>query len=314
MLQKGEFERVGGTRTLKVDVRVIAATNRDLEAEVKAGEFREDLYYRLNAMPIFIPSLAERIEDVPDLAHFLVAKIGKQQGRELQVTDSALRVLMRHDCPGNVRELENCLERAAVMTDEGVLEPVTTRSELSVCLRIAMCGLAGNARHSPGIQADRRDRGRSRHVEPIRQLGAQLGYEGLTIVGTPKLPNRYPRQHGCVKCTSQQKVTRMRPGASGPLSRTAPWPTPPPWGRWLGVRSRVSCLAWVTGSPESLGRMPRTDTSRMLSDSGRPIRLTWGCWPTTSESSSTDKERGTYGPGAGIAWVDSYGCGGSGRS
>ena len=122
VLQEGEFERVGGTRTLKVDVRIIAATNRDLEAEVKAGDFREDLYYRLNVMPIFMPSLRERIEDVPDLARFLVAKIGKMQSRELRITDSALRVLMRHDWPGNVRELENCLERAAVMSEQGVID------------------------------------------------------------------------------------------------------------------------------------------------------------------------------------------------
>jgi Nif-specific regulatory protein len=122
VLQEGEFERVGGNRTLSVDVRIIAATNRDLEAEVKAGTFREDLYYRLNVMPIRMPSLSERIEDVPDLARFLVIKIGKVQGRELRITDSALRVLMRHDWPGNVRELENCLERAAVMSEQGVID------------------------------------------------------------------------------------------------------------------------------------------------------------------------------------------------
>jgi Nif-specific regulatory protein len=122
VLQEGEFERVGGSRTLKVDVRIIAATNRDLETEVKAGDFREDLYYRLNVMPIHMPSLNERIEDVPDLARFLVAKIAKMQGRELRITDSALRVLMRHSWPGNVRELENCLERAAVMSEQGVID------------------------------------------------------------------------------------------------------------------------------------------------------------------------------------------------
>jgi Nif-specific regulatory protein len=122
VLQEGEFERVGGSRTLKVDVRIIAATNRDLEAEVRAGEFREDLYYRLNVMPIFMPSLRERIEDIPDLARFLGSKIGKMQGRELKVTDSAIRVLVRHNWPGNVRELENCLERAAVMSEQGVID------------------------------------------------------------------------------------------------------------------------------------------------------------------------------------------------
>ncbi|WP_133511485.1 nif-specific transcriptional activator NifA [Candidatus Thiosymbion oneisti] len=122
VLQEGEFERVGGTRTLKVDVRIIAATNRDLESGVKAGEFREDLYYRLNVMPIYMPALRERSEDVPELARFLIAKIGKAQGRGLRITDSALRVLIRHDWPGNVRELENCLERSAVMSEQGVID------------------------------------------------------------------------------------------------------------------------------------------------------------------------------------------------
>jgi Nif-specific regulatory protein len=122
VLQEGEFERVGGGRTLKVDVRVIAATNRDLEAEVRAGDFREDLYYRLNVMPIRMPALRERIEDVPDLARFLVVKVARMQGRELSITDSALRILMRHDWPGNVRELENCMERAAVMSEHGVID------------------------------------------------------------------------------------------------------------------------------------------------------------------------------------------------
>ncbi len=122
VLQEGEFERVGGGRTLKVDVRVIAATNRDLEAEVRAGEFREDLYYRLNVMPIRMPALRERIEDIPDLARFLVDKVARRQGRELSITDSALRILMRHDWPGNVRELENCMERAAVMSEQGTID------------------------------------------------------------------------------------------------------------------------------------------------------------------------------------------------
>ncbi|NCC40857.1 MAG: nif-specific transcriptional activator NifA [Gammaproteobacteria bacterium] len=122
VLQEGELERVGGSRTLKVDVRVIAATNRDLEAEVRAGDFREDLYYRLNVMPIRMPALRERLEDIPELARFLVAKVARMQDRELSVTDSALRVLMRHDWPGNVRELANCMERAAVMSEDGVID------------------------------------------------------------------------------------------------------------------------------------------------------------------------------------------------
>ena len=121
VLQEGELERVGSSQTLRVDVRIIAATNRDLETAVAEGEFREDLYYRLNVMPIFMPALRERPEDIPDLARFLVERIAKQQNRPLTITDSAIRELMRHPWPGNVRELENCLERSAIMSANGVI-------------------------------------------------------------------------------------------------------------------------------------------------------------------------------------------------
>jgi Nif-specific regulatory protein len=122
VLQEGEFERVGGTRTLKVDVRIITATNVNLEEAVERGDFREDLYYRLNVMPINLPPLHERSEDIPELAMFLVDKVAKNQSRKLQLTDSAIRLLMRHNWPGNVRELENCLERAAIMSENGVID------------------------------------------------------------------------------------------------------------------------------------------------------------------------------------------------
>ncbi len=122
VLQEGEFERVGGNRTIKVDVRVIAATNRDLERGVQEGAFREDLYYRLNVMPLRMPALRDRLEDIPDLASFLIKKVGKRQERDLTITDAAMRLLMNHTWPGNVRELENCLERAAVMSMEGVID------------------------------------------------------------------------------------------------------------------------------------------------------------------------------------------------
>jgi len=122
VLQEGEFERVGGMKTLRVDTRIIAATNRNLEEEVEKGIFREDLYYRLNVMPIRMPALRERPEDIPDLARFLADKVAKQQGRELVITDSAIRLLMRYAWPGNVRELENILERAAIMSFDGNID------------------------------------------------------------------------------------------------------------------------------------------------------------------------------------------------
>jgi Nif-specific regulatory protein len=122
VLQEGEFERVGGAKTHLVDVRVVAATNKDLETAVQGGSFREDLYYRLNVMPIHMPPLRERSEDIPDLARFLVGKIAKSQGREVEIDDGAIGLLMRYDWPGNVRELENCLERAAVMSEAGLID------------------------------------------------------------------------------------------------------------------------------------------------------------------------------------------------
>lgn len=122
VLQEGELERVGGSRTLKVDVRVIAATHRNLEAAVDAGDFREDLYYRLNVMPIILPPLRERPEDVPEIARFLTKRIAEMQGRPLTITDAAIRRLSQYGWPGNVRELENCLERASVMSESGSID------------------------------------------------------------------------------------------------------------------------------------------------------------------------------------------------
>ena len=123
VLQEGEFERVGGTQTLHVNVRIIAATNRNLEEQVTIGNFREDLYYRLNVMPINMPALCERSEDIPQLAEFLLSRISKQQGdRPLEIKESAIRLLMKHNWPGNVRELANRLERAAIMSTNGIID------------------------------------------------------------------------------------------------------------------------------------------------------------------------------------------------
>ncbi|MDQ7990805.1 MAG: nif-specific transcriptional activator NifA [Candidatus Dactylopiibacterium sp.] len=122
VLQEGELERVGGGRPLKVDVRVIAATHRDLEDAVDHGRFREDLYFRLNVMPIRLPALRERLEDVPAIARHLIARIARSQGRALELSDAAVARLAQYTWPGNVRELENCLERAAVMSESGRID------------------------------------------------------------------------------------------------------------------------------------------------------------------------------------------------
>jgi Nif-specific regulatory protein len=124
VLQEQEFERVGESKTVHVDARVVAATNVLLEDEIKAGRFRDDLYYRLNVVPIYLPPLRERREDVPALAHFFLEKHGEENRRDPpELTPEVIRVLLDHDWPGNVRELENYMERAVVLTTGRTLTP-----------------------------------------------------------------------------------------------------------------------------------------------------------------------------------------------
>ena len=111
-LQENEFERVGGIKTIQVDVRVVAATNRDLVAQIEAGEFREDLYYRLNVVPLHVPPLRQRAEDIPDLVAHILAKFRPKLGKEVtRLEPDALSAIVAHEWPGNIRELENVLER-----------------------------------------------------------------------------------------------------------------------------------------------------------------------------------------------------------
>ena len=122
VLQERRFFRVGGTSEIAVDVRVIAATHRDLATDVREGRFRDDLFYRLNVINIRIPPLRERIEDVPLLAQEFLDRLAHELGREVSgLSEEALRLLMDHDWPGNVRELENAVERALVTCKSGVL-------------------------------------------------------------------------------------------------------------------------------------------------------------------------------------------------
>jgi Nif-specific regulatory protein len=124
VLQEREFERVGGTRTLKLDIRVIAATNRDLHAAVKGGTFREDLYYRLNVVSIRVPALRERREDISLLASYFTARSGEKVNRRVMgISPAARACLMRYDWPGNVRELENAIERAVVLGSSDAILP-----------------------------------------------------------------------------------------------------------------------------------------------------------------------------------------------
>jgi DNA-binding NtrC family response regulator len=123
VLQDREFERLGGTRTLKVDVRLVAATNRDLRAALEEGTFREDLYYRLNVVAIDIPPLREHREDIPALAQFFLEKLSRESGKPVHnITPAAMKMLMDFHWPGNVRELQNVIERAITLSASSTLD------------------------------------------------------------------------------------------------------------------------------------------------------------------------------------------------
>ena len=124
VLQTQKFERLGGEQTLTVDIRVLAATNKNLVEEVKEGRFREDLYYRLNVIPIHVPRLRDRRNDIPLLARHFLQRFAASQGKQIDgFSPEAMRLLLDYSWPGNVRELENSIEHATVLTKEGRIEP-----------------------------------------------------------------------------------------------------------------------------------------------------------------------------------------------
>ncbi len=123
VLQERQFQRVGGTRTIRIDFRVIAASNKDLEKEIESGHFREDLYYRLNVIPIYVPALRERIIDIPLLVQaFLEENFQQTREKSKKITEAALGLLTRYDWPGNVRELKNLVERLAIMVAKDIID------------------------------------------------------------------------------------------------------------------------------------------------------------------------------------------------
>jgi Nif-specific regulatory protein len=122
VLQEKEIERLGSVETIKVNVRVVAATNKDLDEAVRKGEFREDLFYRLNVFSIYLPSLRERKTDIPLLADHFIEKYATAQGKDVRrIATSAIDMLMSYHWPGNVRELENCIERAVLVCEGGAI-------------------------------------------------------------------------------------------------------------------------------------------------------------------------------------------------
>lgn len=163
VLQERRFERVGGNQSHAVDVRLISATHRDLEAMVKSGAFREDLYYRLNVVPITLPPLRERAEDIPLLIEHFLRKCNRQNRRAVRLSAELIRVMVGYHWPGNVRELENCIERLVVMADTEKVTigtvPATLRGYFTDIRRVSQAqGSAGSDSLTGNLEAIERDR------------------------------------------------------------------------------------------------------------------------------------------------------------
>ncbi|PAQ09942.1 nif-specific transcriptional activator NifA [Mesorhizobium temperatum] len=170
VLQEGELERVGGTRTLQVDVRLICATNKDLETAVVNGEFRADLYYRINVVPIILPPLRERAGDIPRLANAFLDRFNKENHRELAFAPSALDLISQCYFPGNVRELENCVQRTATLARSRTITPSDFACKNSQCLSSLLWKGADRSHGGNAI-----DELSQRDTMPVRRIGAPEG-------------------------------------------------------------------------------------------------------------------------------------------
>jgi two-component system response regulator AtoC len=149
-LQESEFERIGGVKTIKVDVRVIAATNRNLLDDIEQGRFREDLYYRLNVVPIELPPLRERRDDIPLLVKAFLEKYNRKLGKELGgATAETMRALMQYDWPGNIRELENVIERGVLFAESTELTPADLSEQITRSTTSQQGGTPATAQHEP---------------------------------------------------------------------------------------------------------------------------------------------------------------------
>ena len=184
VLQEREFERVGGNRTIKTDVRVIAATNKDLHHEVRAGRFRMDLFYRLNVFPIRVPALRERLEDIPLLVDYFADRLAGRMGKKItQIERRSLSALQQHSWPGNVRELQNIIERSVILADGEVLrvDPGMLVHEPPPCISApaaAESGSGGSDRKSQIESILRETRGK---VYGPNGAAARLHIAGTTL-------------------------------------------------------------------------------------------------------------------------------------
>jgi len=197
VLQEREFERVGGSKSVKVDVRLICATNRDLEKMVQRGEYRADLYYRVNVVSIFLPPLRERRADIPPLVLHFLDRYNKENHRNLKLTPEALTVLTSCYWPGNVRELENCIERTATMVQGDAIRDLAFPCKQNRCLTQtlhfvdkadAVAAVSGSVAANARTPAASRENAGASAAEPlsVKRIGPT---EGVMPIGERPPPS-----------------------------------------------------------------------------------------------------------------------------
>ncbi len=203
-LQEKEFERLGSSRTLSSDARIVAATNRDLKKMVKAGEFRRDLYYRLNVFPVSVPPLRERREDIPLLVQYFLSKYAKRMKKNVDsVPAEAMQALVNYSWPGNIRELEHLIERAVILSPRGTLRiPPFEIEEPAEGTASSAVEQARARTHPPRVL--RRAGGK---IMPLRRSGRTVGHE----------PNHAELPHAEAGHHPQRHPDRVVPGA-GPCA------------------------------------------------------------------------------------------------
>jgi DNA-binding NtrC family response regulator len=235
-LQESEFERVGGVTTTRVDVRLITATNRDLRAEIAAGRFREDLFYRLNVVPIELPPLRDRADDIPELVDHFRQKYIKRLGKRVErVTDGAMSCLLHYAWPGNIRELENVIERAVVFAEGGLI----TAEELPDQIRKAPPGAAPESQESQdlheGQEAERTHEAPLTPIGPLKEIVRQhtesLEKDLITraLEETGGNVTQAARRLAISRKSLQNKMKelRLREPAEETSGASAPVPVPP---------------------------------------------------------------------------------------
>jgi len=210
VLQEQEFERLGSTRTHQVDVRLVAATNRNLTEMANRGEFRSDLYYRLNVFPVLLPPLRERREDISALVAHFVEIYGRRMGRQIEhIPPETMSALMSYDWPGNIRELQNLMERAVILSNDGVLpNPLST----AVTVAVKASPTATTLRDSERILILRTLESVGWVIGGAKGAAAKLGLKRTTLI-------HKMQKLGISRSSHQASPGTMRPGAQKALSQ-----------------------------------------------------------------------------------------------